>query len=337
MSGHPGWCLFPIRPGRKHPPLFDNNLALASNSTAQVWAWNVQFPGCNWGLSLAKSHLIVLDVDTKEGKQGRESLDRLELEHGRLPYTRRVRTPSGGEHIYFTETNVVRHRMRLDAFGPGIDSPNYVLVPSCTLTAGGSYRLTASGPVAPAPAWFAEYLGESTVEDTDQVPAVEQDTPDIIKRAIYYLRNDAKPSIQFEHGDFALLMTAATLKDMGVSEHMAVELLAEHYNVPQIEGSGRPYCDPLWSIGEGAREDRLDVKVQNAWAYLHQTQPGADTAEADFDGEPLDDGGLDVMKRLAKEHDAARAANKPRRIRNTVLIDGVWYKRRRNGILEQVS
>jgi hypothetical protein len=43
-----------------------------------------------------------------------------------------------------------------------------------------------------------------------------------------------------------------------------------------------PFCSPPWNIGDGPIADRLDVKVENAWQYLTQTQPGSNTAEADF-------------------------------------------------------
>src|SRR5579864_976129 len=158
MSAYPAWCVFPIKRGRKYPPLFDDNLRLASSNATQVCAWGVKWPGCNWGLSVAKSHLIVMDVDSKIGKHGRLTLERLELIHGQLPETFEVRSPSGGRHIYFHETDTVRHRMKLNAFGRDVDSTNYVLLPGSALSVGGSYRTTVKAMVAPAPDWFAEYL-----------------------------------------------------------------------------------------------------------------------------------------------------------------------------------
>ncbi len=141
--------------------------------------------------------------------------------------------------------------------------------------------------------------------DADQVPAVEQDTSDIIKRAVYYLTHDAKPSIQFQNGEYTLLRTAADLKDMGVSQPMSVDLLAKHYNVPKGK-PGRPYCEPLWNIGEGATADRLDAKVANAWAYLRQVTPGANTALADFGDDPfVDQASMDIHDRNWKAHEKA--------------------------------
>jgi hypothetical protein len=327
MSAHPAWCVFPIKRGQKHPPLFDNNLALASNSPTQVSAWGAQWPGCNWGLALARSHLIVMDVDQKPGKRGVLTLERLEQLHGPLPRTFEVRSPSGGRHIYFHETNTVRHRMRVGAFGPDVDSTNYVLLPGSVLDGVGPYRTTVKEMVAPAPDWMADYLDASEVEDVGQVPAIEQDTPDIITRAIHYLRNDAKPSIQGQNGEYRLLLTAAMLKDIGVSEQRAIELLNEHYNVADK-------CEPQWDVGEGPTEDRLDVKVHNAWAYLNQTQPGSRSPQVDFGDAPVDSAVLDATVQWWEDR---RVGVKPQRVTNAVRVGGLWYRRLRDGTLERIK
>jgi hypothetical protein len=277
-------CLFPISAGEKFPPCFDDNLRLASNDTEQVAKWSAMFPGCNWGLSLKKSRLIVVDIDIKAGKVGQDSLVTLELEHGPMPKTFTVRTPSGGLHRYYSETSAVKHAMRLNAFGKDIDSTNYVLAPGGVLV-NGRYDIIDDSPIADAPPWFSEYLAPMIGDNSaaDQVPVVEQDTPDLIAWAIHYLKYDAKPSIQFQNGEFTLLMVAAVLKDHGISQQRAVDLLAKYYN---------ERCSPPWSIGDGPPEDRLDVKVENAWLYLKAVQPGGRTAEAAFADDPVDTAAL---------------------------------------------
>ena len=283
LRQHPNWYLFPIVPLQKSPPCFDNNLELASNDPQQIRRWRAQNFGCNWGVALKKSKLICVDVDRKPGKVGGESLDALELERGVLPDTLTIQTPSGGLHLYFDEANGVVHQMRLNAFGKDIDSTNYTLIPGCILKAdeakgqyAGTYEVVNPARVAPAPKWFADYLGDATSAaklDADQAPAVEQDTDDIVSRAVYYLKNDAKPAIQGQNGEFTLLMVFATLKDMGLSRETSVELVIENYN---------ERCEPPWEIGEGAMADRLDAKATNAWSYLKNTQPGALSPQAEF-------------------------------------------------------
>ena len=278
LNAHPNWYLFPIKRLEKYPPCFPDNLRLASNDPEQIKAWYKLYPGCNWGVSLKKSKLIAVDVDRKPGKVGGESLDALELKHGILPDTFTVSTPSGGLHIYFDETDDVKHAMRQGAFGKDIDSTNYTLLPGCWLSnnADRGYEIINDVPVVPAPAWFGEYLGDKEAAPAvEQVPVIEQDTDDIATRAIYYLQNDAKPSIQGSNGEFALLMTAAVLKDMGISQEYAVDLINEYYNVP-----GK--CEPQWELNEGPIADRLDMKIANAWNYLTKTAPGALSPRAEF-------------------------------------------------------
>jgi Bifunctional DNA primase/polymerase, N-terminal len=278
-----GWHFFPIKPGKKHPPLVTDNLDTgATNDPAVIATWAQD---CNVGVALAKSHLIVLDIDVRDGKRGLETLNALIAKHGPLPPTLTVRTPSGGFHYYFRETNGVKHRMSTTAFGAGVESTNYVLLPGSVLFDGkkfsGRYVTIDKSPVADAPAWFGEYLKERTptVDDCSQAPVVEQDTPEIIKRAIEYLKTDAKPSLQGENGEYRMLLTYAVLKDMGVSLDAAIQLVEEHYNLPDK-------CVPQWACGEGADADRHDIKARNAWKYLNQNAPGALSAEADFTADP---------------------------------------------------
>ena len=292
LKAHPTWFVFPIKRLEKYPPCFPDNLRLASNDPKQIREWYKLYPGCNWGVALKKSKLIAVDVDRKPGKVGGETLDALELERGILPDTFVVSTPTSGLHIYFNEANGVVHQMRLSAFGPDVDSTNYTLLPGCWLSsnAGRGYEIVSDSPVADAPAWFSEYLGNKVIAVSDQTPVIEQDTDDITARAIFYLQNDAKPSIQFQNGESRLLMTAAVLKDIGISQENAVQLLAEYYNVP-----GK--CEPLWEVGEGPVADRLDVKVANAWNYLKNTAPGALSPQVEFGSSKLNDD--DITKTLA--------------------------------------
>jgi hypothetical protein len=146
---------------------------------------------------------------------------------------------------------------------------------------------------ADLPLWLADLAGRipNKPHDTDQTPAVDLDTDEQVKWAIHYLTHDAKASIEGRNGEYALLMTAGVLKDLGISEDKSIELLAEFYNVPPPQQGEpmHPYCDPLWGLGDGPVADRLDIKVHNAWLYLRQNRPGELTPEAVWgDGEADD-------------------------------------------------
>ena len=62
LERHPDRFLFPIKAGAKSPPLISENLTKASNDRKQITAWSQQWPGCNWGLALKLSRLLVVDV-----------------------------------------------------------------------------------------------------------------------------------------------------------------------------------------------------------------------------------------------------------------------------------
>src|SRR5260370_20700366 len=77
VGRHKTRFLFPIKPGKKYPPLIQNNLELASNDPKQLRAWEALYPGCNWGVAHRKSNLLVVDVDTSpaKGKDGQRTYD----------------------------------------------------------------------------------------------------------------------------------------------------------------------------------------------------------------------------------------------------------------------
>ena len=134
VAAHPTHKIFPIARGVKTPPTIKNNLSpdVASNDTEVITAWHDRWPGCNWGLALKASLVIVVDVDCKPGKHGQHTFDMLQLEHG-WPKTLQASTPSGGRHYYFNATDVAKYVFALgtNGFGRDIDSPNYVLIPGC--------------------------------------------------------------------------------------------------------------------------------------------------------------------------------------------------------------
>ena len=76
--------------------------------------------GCNIGIA-AGAGLVVLDIDTKHGKDGYASLRALEAEHGPLPATVAAQTPTGGAHLYFRVPVSVHVPGSVDRLGPGLD------------------------------------------------------------------------------------------------------------------------------------------------------------------------------------------------------------------------
>jgi hypothetical protein len=265
-------CLFPIKPGKKFPPLIRDNLAQASSDPAQLAAWEKQWPGCNWGLSHKKSGVLVADIDVNKakGKIGDETYLDLDLIYG-WPETEMTTTPSGGFHKIY----IGPHIMALGANGIGrdIDSPNYTLIPGCTFDDGTSYVGNDLDAVK-CPEWIYDTIknskAKSRIADAGDV-VVELDQERNIETAIDFLINDAIAAIEGSGGDFNTLKTAMYLKDLGISPQLAPDLLNEYYN---------PRCEPPWDI------DDLIKKVTNAYNYATLSKVGGKTAEADFSDDP---------------------------------------------------
>jgi|GEM_PF-2037963 hypothetical protein len=267
IARHPGRYIFPIKPGAKFPPLLKRNLEDASNDPAHLTAWAKKWPGANWGVAHAKSHLLVVDIDTKADKEGEKTFDLLDLDYG-FPETEENRTPSGGRHLVYEGEHVFA--LGENGFGADVDSPNYSLIAGCKLRDGAAYEAINNLPAAPAPQWFYEVLSAAKnktrlAEAGDA--AVDLDKPENVSWAVDFLKVDAEPAIEGQSGDHQTLKIAMGLRDRGISEPKAFELMAEHYN---------ERCSPPWEA------DDLRRKVANAYAYASQSQLGGKTAEADF-------------------------------------------------------
>lgn len=267
--------LFPIAPGKKFPPCFKDNLAKASNDIEQLREWEAKWPGCNWGLSLAKSEIFAADIDTnpKKNKVGQATYDGLDLVYG-WPATEMTTTPSGGFHMIYegwANDDHPAHIMALgeNGIGKDIDSPNYVLIPGCTFDDGTSYVGNDVDAVK-APEWLYDTIKasktKSRLTNAGEV-VIELDQQANIDLATDFLKEDAEPSIQGMGGDYNLLKAAYYLKDIGISQQLGAELLNEYFN---------PRCEPPWDIAD------LEKKMAGAYNYANLSKVGGKTAEAEF-------------------------------------------------------
>lgn len=152
-----GWGVFPCRKGAKEPAT-KNGLLDATIDPERVTAWWWRHPDDNVAIRCGvESGLVVLDVD---GDDGSLALRGLEMEHGLLPTTASVVTPSGGQHYYF------RHpggeiRNSVSMVGVGLDirgDGGYVVAPPSTLDSGFGYVLDERAKVAPMPEWLVKTI-----------------------------------------------------------------------------------------------------------------------------------------------------------------------------------
>lgn len=303
VERHPRRVLLPIRPDHKFPPL--KPYSQASNDRAQLKRWHQAVPGCEWAMMHAQSGCLVMDIDPRHG--GAESLQILEILYGPLPETEENQTPSGGRHLVYEGRHVFA--LGKHGFGEGIDSPHYTIIPGCELANGGRYRKVNNLAAVAPPSWFYNELGHPREHDRlkaiSQLPVIELDQPLNVTWAKDFLVHDAPRSVAGDGGEQSTLDVATVLKDYGISESTAVELMAEFYNVSDK-------CDPLWSLDETPAEDSLPVKVHNAYTYKRNIAPGACTAEAefanaDFEVEPLDEKTAAILARQKFERAKAKS------------------------------
>lgn len=132
-----GFRIFPLRPNSKIPPEDYPWKAMASADPATAdRRWRGRFADHNIGLATGDG-LLVLDFDTKKDQPGLRSLDLLEMLHD-LPASVRVKTPSGGIHVYLRVPKNVGLSVSVDKIPgfPGVDvrcDGGYVVAPGSTI------------------------------------------------------------------------------------------------------------------------------------------------------------------------------------------------------------
>lgn len=150
-----GFYLFPIVKETKIPAI-KNNLKIASIDTVQIEKWSDQFGDCNWGISLAKSGLVAIDVDRKHGAF--ESWAYL-IELNGEPDTLKAISGSGGFHYLFKAKENARYRGQIQK-NLDIKHNGYVVVyPSLHQKAQKRYRWSNWGTqIKDTPDWIADLI-----------------------------------------------------------------------------------------------------------------------------------------------------------------------------------
>lgn len=265
-----GFHIFPIKINGSTPLIEDfPNLATRDEAIIRDWWQNRSY---NIGISTTRfgdnQALVVIDVDTKNEKQGNHSLLKLELEGYDLPVTLEQSTPSGGRHlIYVTDRPC---KQGVDVLGSGLDIRSrggYVLGPGSSREGKFYSQINGHSRLEQAPEWLVLRLGVDTSEhglSRDPLPGIDSNRA--AERSLIFLEDFAEPAVQGQGGDLATYRTAAQLKDYGCTPGQAFDLLMEHWN---------PKCDPPWDAEE------LEAKVLHVFKY-GKDAPGIRAPEAVF-------------------------------------------------------
>ncbi|MBQ1157727.1 bifunctional DNA primase/polymerase [Streptomyces sp. A73] len=177
-----GWHVIPLRPGDKRPAGHGDKhcpgtgrctsghktpeqRATTDQDLVSV-AWSQQ--PYNIGIATGPSGLLVVDLDTRKDKNeegapdGASSFLALcERAAGQpVPATYRVRTPSGGEHLYFTQPPGARLHNTAGRLADRIDTRGWggYVVAAGSTTPGGTYTVLDDRPPAPLPGWLHDAL-----------------------------------------------------------------------------------------------------------------------------------------------------------------------------------
>ncbi|WP_030918096.1 bifunctional DNA primase/polymerase [Streptomyces sp. NRRL B-24720] len=176
-----GWAVFPLRPGGKPPALHGEASCLGTGDCTtghRKWeqrattdpdrihrAWSAgRF---NIGIATGPSGLVVVDLDLSKLNSsadtpcGVTTFKALCERTGQaVPSTYRVRTASGGEHLYFTAPDSIRLANTAGLLAPSIDTRawgGYVVAPGSAVN-GHAYEVLDDLPVVALPGWLLDAL-----------------------------------------------------------------------------------------------------------------------------------------------------------------------------------
>ena len=117
-----GFNIFPLSENTKIPAVKGGNGCLDATHDEEIIAeWLKQYPNCNLGIATGEvSNLIVVDIDVKDNAGGFESVEQLAAEELKFPPTAKVKSPSGGRHLYYTYHTKIQTNS-VGRVAPGID------------------------------------------------------------------------------------------------------------------------------------------------------------------------------------------------------------------------
>lgn len=255
-----GFQVMPCVPNGKSPKL-EGWKDAATRNPAMVNTWWDNSPNFNIGLPMGSYagiyFILAVDIDNKtDERKGDKSVEDLAKQGKDLPLTLTTLTPSGGKHLFYKTSRKFGNRV---AMYPGIDirgEGGFVVGPGSVVD-GKTYR-TEVAPIADCPEWLERELTAHETPPRKALTTFEDDTdPVVVDTATRYLTQSAPVAVEGDAGDQTTFQVAAHLKDYGVSQDAALNLMLDHWN---------DRCDPPWP------EDELARKVKNAYSYGKNTK-----------------------------------------------------------------
>jgi len=232
----------------------------------------IRFNDQNQGV-LLRNEYVVIDVDTKNYKEGEKPLSALFdfLKLGKpsdlMKQTFTVRTPSGGYHIYLRKHPDLRFiNTHKDYMGLEFKTQ---FIMAC-----GSYNDELEKPYTihyhdPFNIIMAPNVLQAFLEKKMQIVDIEEkqnNHPVDVNKFIRYCCIDAPAAIASQNGNNTAFKVAIQGKNRGLTVDMTFDVMAKHYNQK---------CKPSWTMIE------LEKIVKNAYKYGDQPA-GVTSVENDF-------------------------------------------------------
>lgn len=266
-----GWPVFQLKPNGKKPQFtgWQKDATCDPHKVHKMWSWPESGNPRHFNIGIAAGVpcaalrgevLLPVDVDVKEEKKGEASLIDLVVDQGLDLATLTTISPTGSQHYYYATPeredarlkNTVSHRK----LGDGIDTRGrggFVVAPGSEIN-GVAYRWANDLPAKEAPPWLVEVCSISNTGATagNGYEKSHVDMPGAYERGLLWAVNQAPEAIQGQGGDRnTVVHVAMPLRDMGVSEISAVDILWEYWN--PIKAA------PPWT------HDELQTKVYSAY------------------------------------------------------------------------
>ena len=258
-----GFRVFPLHVDSK-VPVWTDFPARATTNEAEVraaWSDPVLSMSLDYNIGAVPSGQLMVDLDRKDGLDGVRDFQALGL-----PFdTMTVQTPTGGLHVWYSAPPTANSAKKV---GPGIDTRGpggFAVMPGSTID-GVPYQLVLDLPLQPAPAVILDKLRAPRDRATDQAAMVELDTPSSIALAQEFLGREPV-ALPGQRNDAAFRI-AAHLRDLGVSELMAIDLMLSCW---------------IEHTDTAIPAEELPQIVENAYTFA-QNAPGCKHPMASFEG-----------------------------------------------------
>jgi len=261
-----GFQIFPVAPNSKIPAIKQWQHPLSADEMARWFGGPTT--SCNIGIHCGKlldrdAYLCVIDIDVKDGRDGRVAMDQLAILGKDFPPTLSAKTPTGGLHLFYWSSVPIKNGV--NCLGVGIDRRGlggYVVAAGSEID-GKKYEWINENPMAEALDWMVQPASPRAQKVAKSHLALVDVNQDMAwNRAVEYL-DSLEVAAQGGRND-AAYRASCKIKDFGLSFEKCVEVMRQYF-----------VCEPALETEE------IRHVVASAFNYS-ANPPGIDAPEVAF-------------------------------------------------------